>query len=766
MPKVYKVLPLLFCFIFILNLENSRAEFARVVLKDLDNTIEKAIAENKTPGGVLWLESKGHVYAKAYGNMAIEPQVKPATIETIYDAASLTKPIATASAIMKLVEQGELVIDAPVSDYLPEFSKVAGDLISIRHLLTHTSGLRPGLSLANQWSGEEDAYKLICSEKLWAQPGERFIYSDINFILLGILVHKVSGTPLDQYAKKHIFDPLTMNDSGYNPPKSLLPRIAPTQKIQQGMLHGTVHDPTSRRLNGVAGHAGLFISAQDLAKFSRMILNKGAYNGSQIFQPKTIETLKAVHSRGRLDSYRSLGWDVDTGYTRLRGRLFPIGGIGHTGFTGPSLWIDFDSHSFVMFLTNRVHPDGSGNVLDLREEIGTLAAKALPAHSRPESPIYPSKVMTGLDVLVRENFQILKDKKVGLITNHTGHDAKRISTIEHFLASPNVNLVALFSPEHGIRGDLDSKINDQTDETSKLTVFSLYGKTRKPLPSQLENIDVLVFDIQDIGTRFYTYISTMGLAMEAAAEANIDFIILDRPNPIGGDTFSGPLLEGKTDFVGFHKIPMRHGMTVGELGKLFQAEREELKALCLQVIGCKGWQRGMSWAETGLPWTNPSPNMRSSTQALLYPGVGVIEFAAISVGRGTDTPFEIIGAPYIHDLELAREINRLKIEGVLAEPITFTPSASKFKDQLCRGIRFVLTDRENANMTLLGLALTSTLHRLYPDDFDLSKVNRLLKSDSIIAAIRGGADIHSLLEISNASLDSFKAVRKKHLLYP
>ena len=762
---VYKLLTILVVFVSLICPKDSQAEFQRGALEKLDQAINKAIEEKKAPGGVLWLESNGIVYSKAYGNMANLPEPKPAAINTIYDAASLTKPIVTTSAILKLVEEEKLKIDAPVSNYLPEFSKIAGSKISIRHLLTHTSGLRPGLSLSTDWAGEEDAYRLICSEKLKAQPGERFIYSDINFILLGILVHKVSGTSLDQYIQEHVFNPLGMKDSGFNPPRSLLSRIAPTQHTKTGMLHGVVHDPTSRRIGGVAGHAGLFISAQDLAKFSRMILNEGSYKGVKIFKPQTIASLKTVHTRGRLDNYRSLGWDVDTGYTRLRGQLFSLGGIGHTGFTGPSIWIDFASKSFVFFLTNSVHPDGSGNVLDLREDIGTLAASALPEKIKPTSQFFPNKVKTGLDVLVMQNFKPLHGKRVGLITNHTGHDANRISTIEHFLKSPNVDLAALFSPEHGIRGDLDSKINDQKDKKSKLNVFSLYGETRKPLPSQLAGLDVLVFDIQDIGTRFYTYISTMGLAMEAAAENDLEFLILDRPNPIGGVSYSGPLLEGKTDFVGFHKIPIRHGMTVGELGLLFRSEREELKILNLDVIKCQGWQRGMMWSETGLPWTNPSPNMRSSTQALLYPGVGAIEFADISVGRGTDTPFEIIGAPYIHDLELSRELNRLKISGLTTEPITFTPSASKFKGDLCKGVRFVITDRNKVDLSALGLALTSTIYRLYPDQFDLAKVNRLLKSDSIISLIRSGDSLQTLIDISKKSILPFDTLRNKHLLY-
>ncbi len=734
-------------------------------LAQIDAAIEKAIAGGKTPGGVLWLESRGQVYSKAFGHRSVDPEELPARLDTIYDAASITKVAATAPAIMKLVEQGKVIIDAPVSEYLPEFSAVAGDAITVRHLMTHTSGLSPGLSLRDPWSGIDAAYELACSQKLRAQPGERFIYSDINYILLGILVQKVSGLPLEEFCRVYFYAPLGMSDTGYNPPRPKLERIAPTQRLSDGMLHGVVHDPTARRMGGVAGHAGLFFTASDLARYARMILGFGSLDGTRVLQASTVRQMVRVHSPGRLDSYRALGWDVDTGYTRLRGKQFSIGGVGHTGFTGPSLWIDFETGSIAIFLCNRVHPDGKGNVLDLREEIGTLFAESLPLSALPGPPSWPGKVMTGIDVLVDESFAPIEGLRIGLITNHTGHDRNRESTIELLRRSEEVELKALFSPEHGIAGTYDAKVEDSTDETTSLPVFSLYGETRKPLPEQLEGLDALVFDIQDIGCRFYTYISTMGLAMQAAAENNLKFVVLDRPNPINGVNMDGPILQGETDFVGFHTIPIRHGMTVGELAGMFRSEMEGLSELDLHVVTCRGWTRDMFWSDTGLPWTNPSPNMRSSNQALLYPGVGVIEVASISVGRGTDTPFEIVGAPYINDVELAREINRLEIRGISAEPITFTPESSKFANQQCFGVRFTITDRKNPEVLKLGVALASILHRLHPSDFGLEKVNRLLKSEDLISMIRKGHSIETLAGSWEEPLMNFAGRRAAFLLY-
>lgn len=744
---------------------HSWGQFDESKLRAVDAAIEKAIAEGKTPGGVLWLESRGNVYTKAYGDKSLIPGTEETTPDTIYDAASVTKVAATTMALMELVESHQLLIDAPVASYLPEFSAVAGDAISVRHLMTHTSGLRPGLSLRENWTGIDAAYQLACSQTLQSQPGEKFVYSDINFILLGILVAKVSGSPLDEFVKQKIFQPLGMKDSSFNPDPSLNSRIAPTQQIGDEMLRGVVHDPTARRMGGVAGHAGLFTTASDLAQLARMILHDGTIEHTSHFKKSTLDQMRQVHSRGHLDNFRSLGWDVDTGYTRLRGAHFPVGGIGHTGFTGPSMWIDFDTRSMVIFMSNRVHPDGKGSVLDLREEIGTLFAEAIWSPAPPPTFKAEGTVMTGLDVLVADKFQPLLGKRIGLITNHTGQDRKRISTIQHFRDAMDVKLVALFSPEHGIAGVLDEKVGDSQHDQLAIPIFSLYGSTRKPLPDQLANLDALVFDIQDIGCRFYTYISTMGLAMEAAAEAGIPFFVLDRPNPINGLTVDGPQLEGTPDFVGFHDIPIRHGMTTGELARMFRSEMPELKMLQLEVIPCRGWSRAMFWSETGLPWTNPSPNMRSSQQALLYPGTGLIEMADISVGRGTDTPFEIIGAPYIHDIELARELNRLALPGITFEPITFTPDTSKFAGKICKGIRMTVTNRKKVPVLKLGIALASTLNRLYPGDFDLDKVNRLMKSDKLMAGIREGRDIPSLGKMWKSSIENFKSRRAAYLIY-
>ncbi len=355
----------------------SASVFDAAKLKEIDTAITQAISTNQLPGGVFWLEHKGAVYQKTYGNRAILPAVEAATLDTIYDAASLTKVLATTPSIMLLVERGQIKIDEPVATYLPEFKANGKDAVTIRHLMTHTSGLRPGLAASPAWHGYAKGIELACAEKLRTPPGTAFVYSDINFIVLGEVVHRVSGVMLNEFAAREIYSPLKMTDTGFLPDTSKISRIAPTEMEADKMLRGVVHDPTSRRMGGVAGHAGLFITASDLARFARMMLNSGELDGVRIFKPETVHLMTTVQSPAGITARRGLGWDIDSPYANLRGTLFPIGSYGHTGWTGTSIWIDPSSKSFWILLSNRNHPDGKGSVISLRKALGTLSARAL-----------------------------------------------------------------------------------------------------------------------------------------------------------------------------------------------------------------------------------------------------------------------------------------------------------------------------------------------------------------------------------------------------
>ena len=347
--------------------------FAPDKLTAIDEAIVQGIADHRMPGAVLWLEHGGTNYHKAYGERALYPVAEPMTENTIFDAASLTKVIATAPAVMLLVQRGLVKIDAPVQDYIEEFRRDGKDAITVRHLLTHTSGLRAGLS--PRPAGARSAIHMACQEKVTNAPGTFFRYSDINFILLGELVQRVSGQPLQQFTSQQIFHPLGMKDTRYLPWSENPPRIAPTERDGTNWLRGVVHDPTARAMEGVAGHAGLFTTASDLARFARMMLNLGELDGVRLFRPETVSAMTAVQSPAGVTAKRGFGWDIDTGYSR-RGEVFPLGSYGHTGFTGTALWIDPYSKTFWVLLSNRVHPDGQGNITALQKNLSTLAARA------------------------------------------------------------------------------------------------------------------------------------------------------------------------------------------------------------------------------------------------------------------------------------------------------------------------------------------------------------------------------------------------------
>ncbi len=746
--------------------------FDPTALKALDQVIGKAVAKKNPVGVVLWLEHRGLTHTLVKGARELVPVREEMTADTIFDAASLTKVIATTPSIMVLADQGKIDLDAPASRYLTEFVGEGRELICIRHLITHTSGLKSGIPELPAWIGYAEGIRRATASVPDAPPDSFFRYSDINFILLGEIVQRVSKQKLDGFAAEHVFKPLKMNSTRFTPPADWRSRIASSERNELGqMLCGVVHDPTSRRMGGITGHAGLFTTAADLARYARMILAGGELDGARVLKAGTIAQMQRVQTAATVFERRGFGWDIDSTYSRPRGEVFPVGSFGHTGFTGTSLWIDPASQSFVIFLSSRLHPDGGGSVRDLYELVGTAAAKCIPGFDfKNVAGALPKRraneiptVLNGIDVLQRDGFAALKGLRVGLITNHTGINASRQSTIDLLHESPVVKLRALFSPEHGIRGELDqAKITDSKDQKTGLPVFSLYGESRAPKPEQLAELDALVFDIQDIGCRFYTYISTLRLSLEAAAKAGKKFIVLDRVNPIGGIEVEGPAVVDHETFTATHTIPIRHGMTVGELARMMNAERKI--GADLQVIRMEGWRRELLYDQTGLPWQNPSPNMRSLEAALLYPGVGLLEFS-ISVGRGTDTPFQVLGAPFVDDLRLSYELNKLGLSGLRFVPVRFKPSASIFKDESCGGVRLIITDREVLKPVAAGIAIAVTLQRLYPKQFALEKVNTLLNQTKLLEQIRAGKDWRLITESWSQETAAFTRRRESVLIY-
>ncbi len=374
------------------------------------------------------------------------------------------------------------------------------------------------------------------------------------------------------------------------------------------------------------------------------------------------------------------------------------------------------------------------------------------------------RVQTGADVLAESGCSQLRGRKVGLITNHTGRTAAGRRTVDVIATSEDVELVALFSPEHGWEGQLDAEVGDTTDAATGLPVFSLYGETRRPTPTMLAGLDALVFDVQDIGCRFYTYVATMRSGLEAAAEQDLEFFVLDRPNPIGGVAIAGPVMRAeRRDFVGAHTIPLRHGMTTGELARMMVGE--EGLDVDLQVVRCRGWQRADWLYHTGLPWIAPSPNMRRLTQALTYPGIGLIEGTNVSVGRGTDTPFEILGAPWIDARRFAADLNSRGLAGVAFVPVHFTPASSKHRGRRCGGVHLLVTDWRAYQPVRVGLHVACSLHSLFPSDWQTARLDWLLKDEATAAAILAGVDADEIAAAWRGRLKTFEMRRRPFLLY-
>ncbi len=761
----------------------------------VDSLIEAAIRNKLLPGAVV-LVGRGDtiVYQRAYGQRAVVPAPEPMTLDTIFDLASLTKVVATTTSVMQLVEQGRIRLNDKVATFIPGFGRYGKGEVTIRHLMTHYSGLRPDLDLEDAFRGSDEAIARAAEEVLVAPPGTAFLYSDINFFLLGEIVKRVSGERLDVYARGHVFDPVGMRDTGFLPAASLRSRIAPTEACDPvawpcstpgaPMLRGIVHDPTSRRMGGVAGHAGLFSTVSDLAIFCRMLLGGGAVNGTRVLAPLTVAKMTSPATPRGARNVRGLGWDIDTSFSVNRGDLLPIGSFGHTGFTGNSIWIDPATGVYLIFLSNRVHPDGTGDVTPLRGQVATAVAAALvdPGPLRPPVPqmsgadfsagaisATPARigpVRNGIDVLAARQFAPLKGKRVALLTNQAARSATGAFTIDVLREGLGPGLVVLFSPEHGLRGDRDEKVASGRDERTGLPVHSLYGDTERPTPAMLRDLDVLVIDLPDIGARFYTFMTTMAWAMEEAGRRKLPVMVLDRPNPIGGVAIEGPAADAATlgsPITYFPGMPVRHGMTVGELARLFNEENH--LGVDLTVIAMEGWQRDAWFEATGLPWANPSPNMRNLLQATLYPGVGAIEYSNVSVGRGTDSPFEQIGAPWIDGVALAGVLNGRALPGIRFYPVSFTPAASGYAGERCGGVFMMVTNREVLRPVRAGLEIAAALKRLYPDEYDFKTTARLLGSAGSLARVAAGEDPATVAESWVSDEARWRRVRAKYLMY-
>jgi uncharacterized protein YbbC (DUF1343 family) len=770
------------------------AGFDLTRLAGIDAVVNDAIAARGLPGAVV-VVGRGDtvVMRKAYGRRAIQPAPEPMTLDTVFDIASLTKVVAATPAVMMLVEEGRIRLTDPVAAFIPEFAKYGKDRVTVRDLLTHMSGLRPDIDLAEPWVGAEEAIRRATEEVLTDPPGRRFVYSDINYFLLGEIVSRVSKRPFAEFVRERLFVPLGMHETMFLPPPHLARRIAPTEPCtpygwpcegpDMKMLRGVVHDPTARRMGGVAGHAGVFSTAADLTRFARMILGGGALGTARVLSPLAVARMTSPATPIGEPNVRGFGWDIDSSFSSNRGEFLPIGSFGHTGFTGTSLWIDPATRVFVIFLSSRLHPDGKGDVTPLRARVATIVSASLtdvPAAVANQAsfarqtfdaqiPAVPPPatlpVQAGIDVLRVGGFKALAGLRVGLVTNHTGRARDGEATIDLIASAPGVRLVALFSPEHGIRGILDAAVPSTTDDKTGLPIHSLYGATRRPTAEALADLDAIVIDLQDIGARFYTYMTTMAYVMEEAAARRIKVIVLDRPNPVGGVQIEGPALDGTpTAFTAYlAAMPIRHGLTMGELARLFNGERKI--GADLDVIAMRNWRRDAWFDETGLAWVNPSPNMRNLHQATLYPGIGAFESTNLSVGRGTDTPFEQVGAPWIDGVRLAEALNARRIPGARFYPVRFTPNASTSAGVQCQGVFIVVTDRRAIRPVRVGVEIASAIVKLFPGKLDVDAALRLFGSAPGLARIKAGDDPAQVARSWATAEARWRLLRAKYLIY-
>src|SRR2546427_5658680 len=757
----------------------------------VDSIVQEAIHAGQIPGAVVLVWHNGQVlYRKAFGYRALEPRRELMTVDTVFDLASLTKVVATTTAVMQLVEKGEVRLNDPVAKYIPEFAQNGKEDVTVRGLLTHYSGLEPDLDLTHPWQGRDTAFSMAFAAKPVNPPGSRFVYSDINFITLGALVERVSKVELDKYCAQNIFTPLKMARTRFLPPATWVPKIAPTEYDEQNrMLRGVVHDPSARRMGGVAGQAGLFSTADDLSKFARALIA-----GSSVLPSLLVEKMSTPQQPPAAHELRGFGWDIDSPFSTNRGELLPVGSFGHTGYTGVSLWIDPATKTYIVLMTNAVHMGEKGSAVSLRTKVAAAVAADLalrPSEAeklRVETTtgynemqsaarklaVRNGMVKTGIDVLEENSFALLKPgndtapRKIGLLTNQTGLDSEGRRTLDVLAHVPGISLDAIFSPEHGVTGALDTTdVGNTKDAVTGIPVYSVYGASdaaRRPAVGDLKKLNAVLIDLQDVGARFYTYETTVGYFLEAAAKADIEVIVLDRPNPITGSFVQGPVSdEGRENYNNYYPVPVRHGMTLGELAKMFNAERSI--GARLTVVAMEGWLRGDWYDSTGLVWVNPSPNLRSLTQATLYPGVALVEGTNVSVGRGTDTPFELLGAPWVNARELARYLNERNLSGVRFVPVRFTPTASNYAEQKCEGVNIILLERNTLDAPELGIELASALRKLYPQNYKMDRMIEILANQPVYDAIVQGRDPRRIAQDWQEQLEKFQQLRQKYLIY-
>ncbi|MEM9595743.1 MAG: glycoside hydrolase family 3 N-terminal domain-containing protein [Acidobacteriota bacterium] len=742
-------------------------------MAEVDRLLEGFVAEGAFPGAVLAVGHRGRlVHHRAYGRLSYDDGAPAVEVETRYDLASLTKVIATTTMAMILVDEGRLDLDLPVRAVLPRFEGPGKEAVTVRHLLTHASGVDWWAPLYEELEGKDAYLERIQAMDLVAEPGTVTRYSDLGVMLLGEVLERVAGEPLDAFVERRVFGPLGMGATGFLPNRALWSAIAPTERDpwRGRVLQGEVHDENAHALGGVAPHAGLFGTAGDLSRFAQMLLWGGAYDHHRLVSRPTVE---AFTSRAGVveGSDRALGWDTRSATGSSAGGLFSPDSFGHTGFTGTSMWIDPKRELFVVLLTNRVHPTRENRrIRQVRPAVHDAVVRALGLVEKQAG-----QVEVGLDRLASGDADVLaqlEGRRLGLVAHAASLTADGRHAID-VLRGLGLDLVRLFGPEHGLRGRAAAgeSVDDGVDPRSGLPVVSLYGARRAPSPEDLADLDALVFDLQGAGVRFYTYVSTLLLCLDAAAEAGLPLVVLDRPNPLGGERIEGPVSaprdEVAASFLNMAPGPLVHGLTLGEMARYANARRE--RPVELRVVPMGGWRRSMTWFDTGLPWTAPSPNLRSPEAALVYPGVAFLEATNVSEGRGTEAPFLRVGAPWLDGAA-----DPPTVPGVELTPTRFEPKSSpaapspKHLWRTCDGWRLNVTDPKQVEPYRLGLTLLKALstHPEFTWRDRGEALTRLLGTPAVLEALERGDPVDDVVAADVPGHREWREARRSSLLYP
>ncbi len=746
----------------------------------IGDAIAAEIADGHLAGAVVVTGDAGGVRVRvARGLRVTGEHAEPMTADTVFDLASLTKPVATAVAIMQLAQRGMLSLDGPAARYWPAFGAHGKGGITIRQLLAHVSGLPAGVSSSRALRSRAAVLADIVAMMPVASPGTRVRYSDVNYVALGEIVRRVSHRPLDAWCAEHVFGPLGMASTLFRPTGQLLARVAPTVVRDGRLLRGSVHDPVAAAMGGVAGNAGLFASADDLARFARMLLNGGALGPVRVLTTRSVAALETPATLDAEGDLHTPGWAIGPPLVANRYRLPPVGALQHLGYTGTALWIDPATRRFAIVLTSRLYPDETGTAMPLRALVlGIVSSEAAPVTPSQIATRVPAMapavaqaarlpasrgpVLAGIDVLAASGFAAVAGKRIALVTNRSGFDRLGRRTVDLLAQAPGARLVALFAPEHGLGTDVDETFGDTVDTTTGVVVHSLYSERRRIAPALLADADVLVIDLQDAGVRFFTYLATLGYALEAAAAAHLPVIVLDRPDPLGGDAFGGPVADaGPATFTGYYPLPLQPGMTLGELARLFN-DRLHIGA-ALSVVPMANYVRAMRFDDTGLGWVPPSPNLRDGAALSRYPETGLIEGAAVSVGRGTATPFGVVGAPWIDARILADDLRAMRLHATFS-PVRFVPAEGPYHGRLCEGVRIERLPGATRPGEI-GLALALVLHRRYPAQFRIDAIRASVGSREVADMLEAGRSLDDIERVVDAQDAVFARERAAFLLY-